>query len=1183
MAALALALPVLNAQGSPISFYKINVPQIPSEIFCGTVDDQGFVWIGKVDGLFRFNGTDFELFKSDPLDSTALTSGRPVCLYSGSHRDLWVGSFSGGISRLDLNTNKFKSFRHSVIDSNTIGGNSIGGIYVDQENIAWVGSDDFCLNRLDWQSNSVKRYYPNTINKTRQFSNYLGKIVPDSRNPDILWIGAPHGVYRFSKQSGQFKLFEFDAYMRPYKPYPVPVYVDTDGIVWAGASSNAVTGFARIDPQENNIEIIPLLSLNPDGLPGWSTSAIEHFSDDEIVVVTRGGLIVVNRKTRDIWQLSEDNVQILGANFYVRDSIGNTWSSGAERRQTTAKLLRSPPAHIQARSEAISFRPLTGHNWSRSYLAQPGKNALWIGTLQGAGLLYVDTDKRSVRAHTFQLQPLFQKDVFMRDLVWGPQGHINIASDGGLLRFDTLSKTFDKIVDQTDRYQWRDISSVCQCIENTWFSSVDEGLFAIDAEHSDTLVYYSNMAESITDLVCQDSTLWVATATGLFSLNQLARNASPVLILPDHNISQLLVHDQKLWAATMSFGLLSVDSAQSVQYHINKGAQGTNTIFALTVARNGIFWLNTDGGTVSFNRQTDEYVNLLEFGPGKRSPILELPNGRMVAGRYNGIHHFLPSDFTTRALAPKLYFTKIDIANRPEKFDLAPDLIEKVTLQPNERELVVEFNAINYNAATMTNFRYRISGVVDEWQDIGTQRYLNFNNLSRGTHILEIKGLNIYGGESITPKTLEIIVLPRFHQLLWVRIFAIIFILTISWAFIQFIKQRREKQLHDETVQYFANSRYAENSVDEILWDVSRNVISRLNLEDCVVYLADADNHELVQKAAYGEKNRQGREILDPLVIPFGKGIVGTAAESQKSVLCADVTTDARYIPDISVKGSELAVPIIHQGITIGVIDSEHRKTGFFRKAHAVVFERIAKECAHKIATAKAAEEIELRKRNLLSVQKEVAELKLTALQAQMNPHFIFNSLNSINWYILKNKPAEASIYLTKFSKLVRLILDNSKNLSIPLDKELDALKLYLDLESMRFEDTFEYEFQTDDAVDMEEVMIPPLILQPFVENAIWHGLMHKNGKGTLLIQIYPENGHLKCIVQDDGIGRRASERLKSSGKKTHESKGLKLTTDRIKLIHQDYLKENTIRIIDLVSANGEAAGTRVEVLLPYD
>ncbi len=218
-----------------------------------------------------------------------------------------------------------------------------------------------------------------------------------------------------------------------------------------------------------------------------------------------------------------------------------------------------------------------------------------------------------------------------------------------------------------------------------------------------------------------------------------------------------------------------------------------------------------------------------------------------------------------------------------------------------------------------------------------------------------------------------------------------------------------------------------------------------------------------------------------------------------------------------------------------------------------------------------------------LQLQKEIAESKLTALQAQMNPHFVFNSLNSINWYIVKNRPREASQYLTKFSKLVRSILDNSKKPLVSLARELDALKLYLDLEAMRFEDKFTYYFQTDAELETEAILIPPLVLQPFVENAIWHGLMHKKDKGEIVIQIYPEGDCLKCIIQDNGIGRAAAAKIQASNQKKHQPKGLQLTSDRLWLLRQHHLKEEMIRVIDLEDENGMAAGTRVEILLPCE
>ncbi len=146
-------------------------------------------------------------------------------------------------------------------------------------------------------------------------------------------------------------------------------------------------------------------------------------------------------------------------------------------------------------------------------------------------------------------------------------------------------------------------------------------------------------------------------------------------------------------------------------------------------------------------------------------------------------------------------------------------------------------------------------------------------------------------------------------------------------------------------------------------------------------------------------------------------------------------------------------------------------------------------------------------------LQNEAAELEMYALRAQMNPHFIFNSLSAINLFILENNKLQASEYLSKFSRLIRLILQNSQKAFIPLDKELEALQLYLELESLRFENKFEYKIIKGDELDTEMLKVPPLIIQPYVENAIWHGLMHKRGTGHLEIELYSEGQILFCKI----------------------------------------------------------------------
>ncbi|MEP6948351.1 MAG: histidine kinase [Ginsengibacter sp.] len=226
-------------------------------------------------------------------------------------------------------------------------------------------------------------------------------------------------------------------------------------------------------------------------------------------------------------------------------------------------------------------------------------------------------------------------------------------------------------------------------------------------------------------------------------------------------------------------------------------------------------------------------------------------------------------------------------------------------------------------------------------------------------------------------------------------------------------------------------------------------------------------------------------------------------------------------------------------------------------------------------------------------LKKKAAELEIHALRAQMNPHFIFNSLNSINLFILQNNKLQASKYLSKFSKLIRLILQNSQEALIPLEKELEALELYLELESLRFENKFEYRIIAGDALDTGLLKVPPLFIQPYVENAIWHGLMYlprtekegKRGIGHLKIILYSEDAKLFCKITDNGIGREKAAALKSKPTLTHKSMGMRITADRIAMLQQQNRMETYISVNDLTLPDGSAAGTEVIIKMPlrYD
>jgi streptogramin lyase len=219
------------------------------------------------------------------------------------------------------------------------------------------------------------------------------------------------------------------------------------------------------------------------------------------------------------------------------------------------------------------------------------------------------------------------------------------------------------------------------------------------------------------------------------------------------------------------------------------------------------------------------------------------------------------------------------------------------------------------------------------------------------------------------------------------------------------------------------------------------------------------------------------------------------------------------------------------------------------------------------------------RDREKSDFEKQLAVLETKALRTQMNPHFLFNSLNSIRYQIVSNETQTAADYLTKFSRLIRLILQNSEYEYVKLSDELDLLELYVQMEKIRFKGSFDYGVSIEDSISIHEVLIPSMIIQPFVENAIIHGINPMKGMGKIELQILKKDGSLRIIIEDNGVGRTKSQINKSVGL-NKKSLGMKITKDRISLLKKGNNIDDII-ISDLYS-DRENTGTRVVINLPF-
>jgi LytS/YehU family sensor histidine kinase len=217
-----------------------------------------------------------------------------------------------------------------------------------------------------------------------------------------------------------------------------------------------------------------------------------------------------------------------------------------------------------------------------------------------------------------------------------------------------------------------------------------------------------------------------------------------------------------------------------------------------------------------------------------------------------------------------------------------------------------------------------------------------------------------------------------------------------------------------------------------------------------------------------------------------------------------------------------------------------------------------------------------------MALENELNKSVLTSIKSQMNPHFFYNALNTIQSYIFINDKKNASTYLSKFSKLTRLILEMSEKEYLRIGEEIEGLQLYLSLEKMRFEDNLSYSIEVAPEIDVDLYKVPPMLIQPYVENAIKHGLLHiKTERKLQLTFSLKGQGFLEVVIDDNGIGRQRSAVLNQYKAGQHQSFANKANETRLAILNKDSLNKLGIEIIDKQNEVGEALGTRVVLQIP--
>lgn len=377
----------------------------------------------------------------------------------------------------------------------------------------------------------------------------------------------------------------------------------------------------------------------------------------------------------------------------------------------------------------------------------------------------------------------------------------------------------------------------------------------------------------------------------------------------------------------------------------------------------------------------------------------------------------------------------------------------------------------------------------------------------------------------------------------------------------------------EDILIYFSKSLLGKENEEDILWDLAKNCISKLGFVDCVIYLLDDTEKLLVQKAAYGPKNPKDKTLSNHLKIVVGEGITGTVALTGKAELVADTSKDPRYIQDDENRLSEICVPISHEDVIYGVIDCEHPEMDFFTQRHLKMLTAIASICAMKIKSVRANKELLKKQDKLLKIREEMLELKLKALHSQLNPHFVFNSLNAIQYFVTSEQKKPALDYLSTFSRLIRFYLKQLGKDTVSLYNEIDMLHWYLKLQKLRYDDSFEYTISLEKSTEkLQEAIIPSLIIHTLFENIIEQTMFNQHQGQHFKVSFHASESLVLVNVQFGAKG------VKSSNPPEYR-KGIVKWQDQIDLLNtvKGYDIKNKIGTI----SNGEKKMEHIELILP--
>ncbi len=1169
-------------------------------------DSTGYIWIATHKGLNRFDGKMFQsFFKSSP--HSWLPDNLLVRIHQNSGEIL--GATRAGAFAFDPAAGQYKQFIVPCDSTIFFWTNNVFDIVKDKTG-NYILSTKTGLYIFNGSGKLIKRYdhhTPDDVGRvelifggwvssltngsTMQQNGLLGSIYDPSTNTiDTLFVAKRENLKKLLTDSmGEMKM------------------------AWSGKNGELFI----LNPDKNTIDVADIYSSvnSSNAMPfelkadlGW-TSKLTYINDSLIAITCKNNgfyLLHYDARTRKlagngkkyfdrnvctaVFNDREGRLWIGTTDGIFKQNLRNSFFSVTDLSEQSPGLLDHEIRSIYVEGDSIfaglmndggllvldkktgrirnrlQFVPAANYSSTVSHIFPYDKDSLWIATTHG--ILWLN--KKNHHYGRLKLPPQLEwiqqmnTRCFFEDSkknIWISFGKLN-----SLVRYDRASRTFEEIpLSSNPLLKITYVFSIAEDLQgNIWLAGDGLCRWNIKKQLIDTLIPYPKVSKLLLNY--------------MFILDRDNQN--------------------NLWLSSFNNEIIQFNCYTNTMYlrQPENNIVDGNTVTNSPVIHDNI-WMGTDNGISAFNIR-NYTVKQFTYADGlpsvavtttRRGSFYDVESDRFYFGARNRLISFIPDVSLSHKISPRLFIEKI--STRDSTF--LPEATE-IHLNHNQNNVSIVFNSINFTDPEENRFAWRsVSGIDSSWNDLNDRGLITLTNLDWGWHTIQVKLFSINNHWPQQVKTLNLYVKPPFWK---TPLFLFILISVIAALVLVAYKTRinavRHKEGEKARVQhliaeeyknrfeleqisnYFSSCFAGKNNVEDVLWDVSRNLIGRMNYEECIIYTWNEDKSKMIQKAAFGPKGNPRTFSAQSFDVSPGQGIVGHVMLTKEPQLVGDTRKDQRYRVDDMNRLSEICVPIVHEDDLIGIIDSEHQELNHFKERDVKILTTIATLVGNKIMQIESEQSLANKQKEIALVNQQLAEAQLSALQTQMNPHFIFNSLNSIKGMILENEQQKASRYLSKFAHMIRMTLNQSKDVFTTLCENLEHLENYLEMEKLRFDDSFTFRIIVGESIDREDTLIPTLMIQPLAENAIWHGLMQKEGKKNLLICFSQLDDTISCTIEDNGIGINRSEQLKAKIKQTHQSVGLSNIRHRIKILNEKYKISCSLDIIDLNELSEEQTGT---------